>query len=192
MKNKIILPIICGMAVIVIVSLICFACRTTSSALNFDTPETIKIYFNSQSAKQTIEDGTDNFDEFMRVYNDTFKKSNLEEIAEDNYINPNLSENLEAPEWSSYNLDNGLYVELNFAKAQKLIIWRDGNSRVVYINSLIFNLNEVSGVKDIDIYYSIDNKYINETEKTEDSEIYYPLSVQGDTTKLYNFVRGLV
>ena len=197
MKNKIIVSLICGMAVIVVVSLICFASRSTSSSLHFDSPQSIKIYYNSQTAKKTLEDGTDDYKAFMVAYNETFKKSNLEEIAENDYINPNLTENLEASEWSEYNKDNGLFVELNFAKAQKLILWRGGNSRVVFIKSIIFNLNETTGVKNIDIYYAIESdgkiSYINNGDKkAEGYEIYYPLLVQGDTTKLYNLVRGLV
>ena len=125
-------------------------------------------------------------------YNNTFYKTALAQISSDDFINPNIVENTEAPEWSEYNKDSSLYAELVFAKDQRLVIYRNGNSRVIKISSIIFEVTGESGVKDVNIYYAVNNSYINKVEETGDSEIYYPLIVEGDTSELYEAIRGII
>lgn len=192
MKHKIILPIIGAMLLVVVVSLIVFASTSTSSKLNFDSPTTVKIYYKSQTVKATLYEGDDLYKSFMTAYNNTFYKTALAQISSDDYINPNIVENTEAPEWSEYNKDSSLYAELVFAKDQRLVIYRNGNSRVIKISSIIFEVTGESGVKDVNIYYAVNNSYINKVEETGDSEIYYPLIVEGDTSELYEAIRGII
>ena len=192
MKHKIILPIIGAMLLVVVVSLVVFASTSTSSKLNFDAPTTVKIYYKSQTVKATLYEGDDLYKSFMTAYNNTFYKTALAQISSDDYINPNIVENTEAPEWSEYNKDSSLYAELVFAKDQRLVIYRNGNSRVIKISSIIFEVTGESGVKDVNIYYAVNNSYINKVEETGDSEIYYPLIVEGDTSELYEAIRGII
>ena len=192
MKHKIILPIIGTMLLVVVVSLVVFASTSTSSKLNFDSPTTVKIYYKSQTVKATLYEGDDLYKSFMTAYNNTFYKTALAQISSDDYINPNIVENTEAPEWSEYNKDSSLYAELVFAKDQRLVIYRNGNSRVIKISSIIFEVTGESGVKDVNIYYAVNNSYINKVEETGDSEIYYPLIVEGDTSELYEAIRGII
>ena len=192
MKHKIILPIIGAMLLVVVVSLVVFASTSTSSKLNFDSPTTVKIYYKSQTVKATLYEGDDLYKSFMTAYNNTFYKTALAQISSDDYINPNIVENTEAPEWSEYNKDSSLYAELVFAKDQRLVIYRNGNSRVIKISSIIFEVTGESGVKDVNIYYAVNNSYINKVEETGDSEIYYPLIVEGDTSELYEAIRGII
>lgn len=192
MKHKIILPIIGAMLLVVVVSLIVFASTSTSSKLNFDAPTTVKIYYKSQTVKATLYEGDDLYKSFMTAYNNTFYKTALAQISSDDFINPNVVENTEAPEWSEYNKDSSLYAELVFAKDQRLVIYRNGNSRVIKISSIIFEVTGESGVKDVNIYYAVNNSYINKVEETGDSEIYYPLIVEGDTSELYEAIRGII
>ena len=192
MKHKIILPIIGAMLLVVVVSLIVFASTSTSSKLNFDSPTTVKIYYKSQTVKATLYEGDDLYKSFMTAYNNTFYKTALAQISSDDFINPNIVENTEAPEWSEYNKDSSLYAELVFAKDQRLVIYRNGNSRVIKISSIIFEVTGESGVKDVNIYYAVNNSYINKVEETGDSEIYYPLIVEGDTSELYEAIRGII
>lgn len=192
MKHKIILPIIGAMLLVVVVSLIVFASTSTSSKLNFDAPTTVKIYYKSQTVKATLYEGDDLYKSFMTAYNNTFYKTALAQISSDDFINPNIVENTEAPEWSEYNKDSSLYAELVFAKDQRLVIYRNGNSRVIKISSIIFEVTGESGVKDVNIYYAVNNSYINKVEETGDSEIYYPIIVEGDTSELYEAIRGII
>lgn len=192
MKHKIILPIIGAMLLVVVVSLVVFASTSTSSKLNFDSPTTVKIYYKSQTVKATLYEGDDLYKSFMTAYNNTFYKTALAQISSDDFINPNIVENTEAPEWSEYNKDSSLYAELVFAKDQRLVIYRNGNSRVIKISSIIFEVTGESGVKDVNIYYAVNNSYINKVEETGDSEIYYPLIVEGDTSELYEAIRGII
>ena len=192
MKHKIILPIIGAMLLVVVVSLVVFASTSTSSKLNFDSPTTVKIYYKSQTVKATLYEGDDLYKSFMTAYNNTFYKTALAQISSDDFINPNIVENTEAPEWSEYNKDSSLYAELDFAKDQRLVIYRNGNSRVIKISSIIFEVTGESGVKDVNIYYAVNNSYINKVEETGDSEIYYPLIVEGDTSELYEAIRGII
>ena len=192
MKHKIILPIIGTMLLVVVVSLVVFASTSTSSKLNFDSPTTVKIYYKSQTVKATLYEGDDLYKSFMTAYNNTFYKTALAQISSDDFINPNIVENTEAPEWSEYNKDSSLYAELVFAKDQRLVIYRNGNSRVIKISSIIFEVTGESGVKDVNIYYAVNNSYINKVEETGDSEIYYPLIVEGDTSELYEAIRGII
>ena len=192
MKHKIILPIIGTMLLVVVVSLVVFASTSTSSKLNFDSPTTVKIYYKSQTVKATLYEGDDLYKSFMTAYNNTFYKTALAQISSDDFINPNIVENTEAPEWSEYNKDSSLYAELVFAKDQRLVIYRNGNSRVIKISSIIFEVTGESGVNDVNIYYAVNNSYINKVEETGDSEIYYPLIVEGDTSELYEAIRGII
>ena len=192
MKHKIILPIIGAMLFVVVVSLVVFASTSTSSKLNFDAPTTVKIYYKSQTVKATLYEGDDLYKSFMTAYNNTFYKTALAQISSDDYINPNIVENTDAPEWSEYNKDSSLYAELVFAKDQRLVIYRNGNSRVIKISSIIFEVTGESGVKDVNIYYAVNNSYINKVEETGDSEIYYPLIVKGYTSELYEAIRGII
>ena len=192
MKHKIILPIIGAMLLVVVVSLIVFASTSTSSKLNFDAPTTVKIYYKSQTVKATLYEGDDLYKSFMTAYNNTFYKTALAQISSDDFINPNVVENTEAPEWSEYNKDSSLYAELVFAKDQRLVIYRDGNSRVIKISSIIFEVTGESGVRNVNIYYAVNNSYINKVEGTGDTEIYYPLIVEGDTSELYEAIRGII
>lgn len=192
MKHKIILPIIGAMLLVVVVSFVVFASTSTSSKLNFDAPTTVKIYYKSQTVKATLYEGDDLYESFMTAYNNTFYKTALAQISSDDYINPNIVENTEAPEWSEYNKDSSLYAELVFAKDQRLVIYRDGNSRVIKISSIIFEVTGESGVRDVNIYYAVNNSYINKVEETGDTEIYYPLIVEGDTSELYEAIRGII
>ena len=192
MKHKIILPIIGAMLLVLVVSLVVFASTSTSSKLNFDSPTTVKIYYKSQTVKATLYEGDDLYKSFMTAYNNTFYKTALAQISSDDFINPNIVENTEAPEWSEYNKDSSLYAELVFAKDQRLVIYRNGNSRVIKISSIIFEVTGESGVKDVNIYYAVNNSYINKVEETGDSEIYYPLIVEGDTSELYEAIRGII
>lgn len=192
MKHKIILPIIGAIAVVVITTLIVFASRYTTSNIAFANPKTIKIYYKSQTAKKTIDATTDDYENLVSAFSDTFKKSFLEQVADDDFINPIVEEYLEGTAWSDYNLDEGLYLEFIFEKAQKMIISRDGNTRTIYITAIRFKLDETTGVKNNYLYYAIDEEYVNDPEKTGDSEVYYPLIVQGDTTKLYSIIKELL
>lgn len=192
MKHKIILPIIGAIAVVVITTLIVFANRYTTSNIAFANPKTINIYYKSQTVKKTLDSSTDGFEDLVSAFSDTFKKSFLEQVAEDDFINPTVEEYLEGTAWSDYNKDDGLFLEFVFEKAQKMIISREGNTRTIYITSIIFELDETTGVKNNYLYYAIDEKYVNDPETTGDSEIYYPLIVQGDTTKLYSTIKELV
>lgn len=192
MKHKIILPIIGAIAVVVITTLIVFASRYTTSNIAFANPKTINIYYKSQTVKKTLDSSTEGYEDLVSAFSDTFKKSFLEQVAEDDFINPTVEEYLEGTAWSDYNKDDGLFLEFIFEKAQKMIISREGNTRTIYITSIIFELDEKTGVKNNYLYYAIDEKYVNDPEKTGDSEIYYPLIVQGDTTKLYSTIKELI
>lgn len=192
MKHKIILPIIGAIVVVVITSLIVFASRYTESNIAFANPQTINIYYKSQTAKKTITEDSDEYKSIVDAFNDTFKKSHLTQIASDDFINPTVEEDLTGVVWTDYNLDDGLFLEFEFEKAQKMIISRKGNTRTIYITKIIFKIDESAGVKNNYLYYAIDNKYVNDPKDTGDSEIYYPLVAQGETIKLYNIIKELL
>lgn len=192
MKHKIILPIIGAIAVVVIASLIVFASRYTASNIAFANPQTINIYYKSQTAKKTITEDSDEYKSIVDAFSDTFKKSHLAQIASDDFINPTVEEDLTGVVWTDYNLDEGLFLEFEFEKAQKMIISRKGNTRTIYITKIIFKIDESAGVKNNYLYYAIDDKYVNDPKDTGDSEIYYPLVAQGETIKLYNIIKELL
>lgn len=133
MKHKIILPIIGAIVVVVITSLIVFASRYTESNIAFANPQTINIYYKSQTAKKTITEDSDEYKSIVDAFNDTFKKSHLTQIASDDFINPTVEEDLTGVVWTDYNLDDGLFLEFEFEKAQKMIISRKGNLSLIHI-----------------------------------------------------------
>lgn len=169
--------------------------KSSGGVVLSDQISEIRIYNSSQTVTKTItptDDDFEIFNEIVNLYNKSFTGSFYEQVKEGDYYVTKVEENIEAEEWNEYNKQNGLYLEFVYKTPARYIIYRDGNSRVVNISSIIMLVSGSKKIEPINIYYSIDDKYINDSSKTGDSEIYYPLGVNGKTKKLYSYLKSIV
>lgn len=169
--------------------------KSSGGVVLSDQISEIRIYNSSQTITKTITPADDDFEifnEIVNLYNKSFTGSLYEQVKEGDYYVTKVEENTEAEEWNEYNKQNGLYLEFVYKTPARYIIYRDGSSRVVNISSIIMLVSGSKKIEPINIYYSIDNKYINDSSKTGDAEIYYPLGVDGKTKKLYSYLKSIV
>lgn len=169
--------------------------KSSGGVVLSDQISEIRIYNSSQTVTKTItptDDDFETFNEIVNLYNKSFTGSFYEQVKEGDYYLTKVEENIEAEEWNEYNKQNGLYLEFVYKVPARYIIYRDGNSRIVNISSIIMLVSGSKKIEPINIYYSIDDKYINDSSKTGDAEIYYPLGVNGKTKKLYSYLKSII
>lgn len=179
------------MLVSVLTAIITLGCLQSNSKLDFENPRTIELYYSSQVKKKTISSTDPEYAVIIKHYNQSFKKSYLNQILSEDYIGEYLEEDTTAKEWSPYNFDEGLFIKFTFEKNQKLILTRNGATRQLFIDGIIMQLSQKDKVQKTYIYYSVGESYNNDPTKTGDSEIFYPLVVSANTSKLYNYVEGM-
>ncbi len=191
MKNKIYLWLITSMTLIMSVSLIVFASLQTNSKLPINVdPEKINVYYRSQSETLTYTESDSEYVEILKMYNNAFKKSYLSQITTNQFLGEGIDEATSQSGWDDQDKIKGLYLEFKYENNQRLVITRDGNTRQVFISSIIFELTQEKEVHKIYIHYAQDGKYNNK--EASDGVMVYPLTTEGDTKELYVYLRGLI
>lgn len=191
MKNKIFTILIISMTAIMSASLIVFAALQTNSRLQItDNPEKINVYYKSQTASLTYTNIDNEYNEIMKQYNDSFKKSYLKQITTGLYLSEGTAEAIDQEGWDDTKKAKGLFLEFTYKNNQRLVVYRDGHSRQIYISGIIFELSQKNEVHKIYIHYAQDGKYNNK--ENAGDEILYPLTVEGDTRELYIYLRGII
>ena len=168
---------------ILLLSVIVLSILQTTTRPDLPNPDSIKLYLNSSSAEKTYNKGTTEYNEVLNIYYKSFEKSFLAQLADNEIINSSINEDTSAPIWNDSFTRTGVYMEFNFDQPKKYIVYRNGNSRRVDITSIIFQLTKEDMFKETLIYYRIEQESSN---KDEDEKL-YPLSVEANTSKLYNF-----
>jgi hypothetical protein len=191
MKNKIYLWLIVSMTLIMSVSLVIFASLQTNSKLPINVdPEKINVYYRSQSETLSYTESDSEYVEILKMYNNAFKKSYLNQITTNQFLGEGIDEATSQSGWDDQDKVKGLYLEFKYEKNQRLVISRNGNTRQVFISSIIFELTQEKEVHKIYIHYAQDGKY-NNKEASDGVEV-YPLTTEGDTKELYVYLRGLI
>ena len=119
-----------------------------------------------------------------------FEKTYLDQISDNHVLSGKLSEDTSAVEWTDNNKLNGLYVEFNYNTTKRFVIYRNENSRQVNIKTLIFKINNDSGVNPISLYYTIEQS-TDKNDKTP-KEPCYPLIAEADTSDLNSYIKSKI
>ena len=168
---------------ILLLSVVVLSILQTNTRPDLPSPDSIKIYLNSSSAEKTYSKGTADYNKLLDLYYDSFEKSFLAQLSDNEIIGDSISENTSAVLWSDSFIRTGVYMELIFDQSKKYIVYRNGNSRRVDITSIIFQLTKEDNFKPTNVYYKIEKESSNKDEDEKN----YPLSVEANTSKLYNF-----
>lgn len=192
MKNKFFIALIISMTLIMTSSLIVLAVLQTNTQLPISTnPETIKVYYKSQTEVLTYTNEESEYSEIIKLYNDSFKKSYLKQITTNQFLGDGVAEAVDQKPWDNQNKIKGLFVEFTYSTNQRLVINRNGNTRQVFISSIIFELTQEKEVHKIYLHYAEEGKYNNKKESSDEEDV-YPLQTEGDTRELYIYLRGLI
>ena len=191
MKNKFFIALIISMTLIMTSSLIVLAALQTNTQLPISTnPETIKVYYKSQTEVLTYTNEESEYSEIIKLYNDSFKKSYLKQITTNQFLGDGVAEAVDQKPWDNQNKIKGLFVEFTYSTNPRLVINRNGNTRQVFISSIIFELTQEKEVHKIYLHYAEEGKYNNKKDSSD--EDVYPLQTEGDTRELYIYLRGLI
>lgn len=191
MKNKIFTAIIISMTLIMSASLIVFAGLQTNTKLPIkEDPTKITVYYRSQNETLSYSTSDSEYVEILKLYNDSFKKSYLNQITTSQFLGKGISEATDQAGWDDQSKTKGLYIEFSYEKNQRLVISRNGNTRQIFISSIILELTQDKNVHKIYIHYAQDGKYNNK--EASGGEDIYPLTTEGDTRELYIYLRGLI
>lgn len=192
MKNKFFIALIISMTLIMTSSLIVLAALQTNTQLPISTnPETIKVYYKSQTEVLTYTNEESEYSEIIKLYNDSFKKSYLKQITTNQFLGDGVAEAVDQKPWDNQNKIKGLFVEFTYSTNQRLVINRNGNTRQVFISSIIFELTQEKEVHKIYLHYAEEGKYNNKKDSSDEEDV-YPLQTEGDTRELYIYLRGLI
>ena len=186
-KHKLALILTAVFSTILLVSVVVFSILQTSTKPDLPNPDSIKFYLNSTSANKTFNKGTAEYNEVLKLYSDAFEKSFLGQLADNNIIENSINENTSAPVWNDANTRTGVYMELVFNQPKKYIIYRNGSSRRVNVNTIIFQITKENEFKEVNIYYTFDKDVTAGSSDKKDELISYPLTVEANTSKLYNY-----
>ena len=121
-----------------------------------------------------------------------FEKTYLSQIADDQILTGDVTEDPTADLWSDNNKRTGLYIEFEYETTKKFIIYRDGSSRRVDIKSIFIPLSGESGINPIYLYYTVEEKSASDKDKTKTTEPNYPLVVEANTYDLTTYVKSLL
>ena len=186
-KHKFALILAATFSSVLLISVVVLSILQSSTKPDLPNPDTVKIYLNSTSANKTYTKGTEEYNKIMKLYSDAFEKSFLNQIADNNILERNISENISASTWNDSNTRTGVYMELIFNETKNYIIYRNGNSRRVNINTIIFQLTKENEFKKVNVYYTVEKLPSGSSSDKTDEIINYPLLVEANTSKLYNF-----
>lgn len=191
MRKKIFIALITSMTLIITASLIILAALQTNTRLPISAdPEKIKIFYRSQSETFTYTKDDEEYAEIVRMYNDSFKKSYLNQITTGQFLNEGIAEATDQKGFDDTAKLKGLFIEFTYSNNQRLVINRDGNTRQIFISGITLELTQEKDVHAIYIHYAEDGKYNNVPEGSKD--VVYPLTTVGDTRELYIYLRGLI
>lgn len=192
MRTKVLMISGIVISVLFVAFIVTLSCIHSTTQFILTDPNSISIYNFNQNETKKLTSSSKEYAAFMEKYKNSFSGSYLEQVFNNDYYNTNIEEDLNASEWSDYNKKNGLFVEFKFEKAQKLIIWRDGSSRQIFIDAFIFKVEESNKINKISVYYSQGGSYNNNFEKTGDGEIFYPIICYGNTSELYEYIMSII
>ena len=172
---------------VLLISVVVLSILQSSTKPDLPNPDSIKIYLNSSSAGKTYTKGTAEYNEVLELYTEAFEKSFLNQLADNNILERSINENTTASVWNDANTRTGVYMELVFNEPKKYIIHRNGCSRRVDINTIIFQLTKEDEFKKLNVYYTVEKKSSVSSSEKKEEEINYPLQVEANTSKLYNY-----
>ncbi len=193
-KHRIALILTAIFSSLLLVSVIVLSILQSSTRPDLPNPDSIKLYLNSTSAGKTLTKGTSEYNKVMSIYNDAFEKSYLSQLTDNNILERSIHENTSAEVWNDTNTRTGVYMEFIFDEPKKYIIYRNGNSRRVDITSVIFKLTKENEFKEVDIFYEVKKETSSSSSSSSNNstnkkveETNYPLAVEANTSKLYNY-----
>lgn len=189
-KSKLSLIIAIAFSAILLVSVIVLAILQTNTKPNLPNPDTIKIYNKELSASKTYEKGSDEYKNILKLYNSMFEKTFLSQIADNQTLSGELSEDVNSAPWTDGIKQTGLFIEFAFNTTKKFIVYRDGNARRVDVKSIFIELTSENSVKQTHIYYTLEEK--TGTNKTEKTEPCYPILAEANTSNLYTYAKSLL
>ena len=189
-KHKIPLILSISLASILLLSIIVLSILQTNTKPELPNPSEIKIYIQSTSAKTTYAKGTDEYNEILKIYNEMFEQTYLNQLSNNDILEPHLKEDEFAPLWNDINKETGLYVEFVFDSPKKFIVHRGNNARRVDVSSIIFQLSKTDSIEPLYVYYIEKQESSNNQNNSTaaDEEINYPIVAQANTHKLYKFI----
>ena len=191
-KHKIALILTAVFSGILLISVVVLSILQSSTKPNLPTPDSIKIYLNSSSAEKTFNKGTTEYNEIIKLYNDSFEKSFLEQLADNDVIERAISENTAAAPWSDSNTRTGVYYEFVFDSPKKYVIYRNGHSRRVDMKSIIFQVSKEDTFKTTNVFYQVEKPSgSSSSSSNNEKETNYPLLTEANTSKLYNYAISL-
>ncbi len=191
MRKKIFIAFITSMTLIMTASVIVLAGLQTNTRLPINSdPEKIKVFYRSQSEAFTYTTDDSEYAEILRMYNESFKKSYLNQITTGQFLNEGIAEATDQGGFDDSAKTKGMFIEFTYANNQRLVINRDGNTRQIFISGITLELTQEKDVHTIYIHYAEDGKYNNVPEGSK--EVVYPLTTVGDTRELYVYLRGLI
>ena len=167
-KHKFALILTAVFSSVLLISVVVLSILQSSTKPDLPNPDSIKIYLNSTSASKTFTKGTEDYNKILQLYSDAFEKSFLNQIADNNILERNINENTSESAWNDANTRTGVYMELIFNEPKKYIIYRDGNSRRVNINTIIFQLTKENEFKKVNVYYTVEKLSSNSSSDKKD------------------------
>lgn len=195
MKHKIALILSICFSSILIVSLITLSILQTNTKINLPNPDSIKVYKRSTTAAATYDKNSDDYNTILELYNSMFEKTYLQQLSDNDIIDPTINEDTNAGVWKDANFETGIFVEFVFESSKKIVIYRDGSSRRVDITSIIFELTKSKENRQLYVYYKLPATKTNNsssssssTSETANTEPCYPLVTQANTYELYKFI----
>ena len=186
-KYKIPLFLTIILSSILFVSVITLSILQTNTKPNLPNPDEIKIYKYSTSADITYTKGTDDYNNFLKLYNSMFEKTYLQQLGDNDILSKNLHEDTFAPLWSDVNKETGVFIEFTYSTPKKFIIHRDNNSRRVDISSIIFEITKEDKSHQLYIYYTVkeESSSDDKNKNQRDPEPYYPIVTQANTYDMF-------
>lgn len=193
-KSKLSLILSLVFSSVLVVGIITFAILQTSTKPSLPNPDTIRIYNKTLSATKTISKGSNEYNEIMKLYNSMFEKTYLAQLADNEILKGNITEDLYKEEWSDNNKTTGLYLEFEYTNTKKFIIYRGENSRRVDVKKVIMQITGEDKINKTHIYYTVETSTSSSSDKnkTETKMPCHPLIVEANTYNMNKYLKSIL
>jgi len=170
--------ILCVFTSVIISIFVVFACVRVNPNLQMKEPTKFILYKNSNTGK-TITTQDKNYNRLKEEFEKSFKVSIFNTLVSNKKVGYKPSQDIDNVYPTFSKNSSNVYIEIMYDTVQTIIVENDGNTHAIDYFSLIFEVKNDRGVKEVAIYHSSSNN-----QKYTIS----PILVLGKQNKLYNTI----
>jgi len=157
------------------------------NGLKVDEPAYINVYLHSVKEKKATKD-SEVYTKVIKLYKEMTQSSYFDIFIVGQKLGRTLTqdEDAEIQSWTEFNKVNYNCVEMIFENPQKQILMINGSTKRVDFYSIIFVVEDLTGLNEIAIYYSVENdqNYLNSGKSR-------PFVVRANLEKMYKYMTDL-